>query len=61
MSKRTRGADRGDGIIIHRGNRDLRKITCPKCHTIATMTKTASGKTVIKCHGCGCEFTTTQM
>lgn len=56
--KHAGGADRGDGVIICRGNKDLRKITCPRCHSVATTTRTADGKVVARCHGCGAVFST---
>jgi ribosomal protein S27E len=59
--KHTGGADRGDGVIIHRGNRDLRKITCPKCRGLATVTRTADGHAVTKCHTCGAEYVSKPM
>ncbi len=54
--KHTGGADRGDGVIIQRGNRDLRKITCPKCRGTATVTRSTDGRAVTKCHSCGAEY-----
>lgn len=54
--KSTNGVDRGDGIIINRGNKDLRKLTCPRCRGTATASRSVNGRMVTKCHRCGTEF-----
>ena len=61
MARKDSGADRGDGVLIHRGNKDLRKITCPKCKGVATQTRSTDGTIVTKCHTCGNEYVTRQM
>lgn len=59
--KSSKGADRGDGVLIHRGNKDLRKLTCPKCRGVAIVARTSDGRQVTRCSRCGAEFVSKPM